>query len=133
MNEAEQTQQQDPIDVRQLAGAIRFALVGIILGLSLLGLRTGPNIESFRKIFEDMLGKEEALPAVTRFVLNAGPWFVVVSYLTPILAVWTLFLRSFVVSFYIIGVLGFITVGQFIIIFHGFFAPLVKIAENMNK
>src|SRR5258708_1013954 len=110
MNEAEQTQQHDPIDVRQLARAIRFALVGIILGLSLLGLRYNPLIEDFRKIFEDMLGKDEVLPAVTRFVLNASPLFVVISSLTPILAVATLFLRSLVVSFYIIGVLGFITV-----------------------
>ena len=88
MNEAEQIPQQDAIDVWQLARAIRFALVSIVLGLSYLSLRSSLSIESFSQIFADMLGGKP-LPALTQFVLGARPLFVAVSILVPIVAVAT--------------------------------------------
>ena len=132
MNEAEQIPQQDAIDVRQLARAIRFALVSIVLGLSYLSLRSSLSIESFSQIFADMLGGKP-LPALTQFVLGARPLFVAVSILVPIVAVATLFLRGIVGSFYIIGVLGFITIAQFITLYHGLSAPLSQIISGMNS
>ena len=131
MNEAEQIPQQDAIDVRQLARAIRFALVAIVLGLSYLSLRSSLSIGSFELIFRDMLGGKP-LPALTQFVLSARPLFVAVSVLVPIAALATLFLRSVIGSFYLIGALGFVTIAQFITLYHGLSAPLTQIISAMS-
>ena len=132
MNEAQQNSQQDAIDVRQLARAIRFALVAIVLGLSYLSIRSSLSIGSFGAIFADMLGGRP-LPALTRFVLGAAPLFVAISVLVPIVAVATLFLRGVVGSFYVIGVLGFVTIAQFITLYHGLSAPLSQIISGMSS
>lgn len=132
MNEAEQNPPQDAIDVRRLAHAIRFALVAIVLGLSYLSIRSSLSIGGFSVIFADMLDGRP-LPALTRFVLGAAPLFVGVSVLVPIVAVATLFLRGVVRSFYIIGVLGFVTIAQFITLYHGLSAPLTQIISAMGS
>jgi hypothetical protein len=131
MNEAEQIPQQDAIDARQLGRAIRFALVSIVLGLSYLSLRSSFSIESFSQIFADMLGGKP-LPGLSQFVLSARPLFVAVGVLVPIVALATLFLRSLVTSFYVIGVLGFVTIAQFITLYHGLSAPLTEIISGMS-
>lgn len=105
--------QQDALDVRQLARAICFAFVAHVLGLSYLSWRSSLSIGGFSQIFADMLGGHP-LPALTRFILGAAPLFVAVSMLVPILAIATLFLRGVLTSFYIIGVLGLVTIAQFI-------------------
>jgi hypothetical protein len=131
MNEAEQIPQQDAIDVRQLARAILFALVAIVLGLSYLSLRSSLSIGGFEPIFRDMLAGKP-LPGLTQFVLSARQLFVAVSILIPIAAVATLFLRGVIRSFYVIGVLGFITIAQFITLYHGMSAPLTQIISNIS-
>src|SRR5262245_40173602 len=102
MNETEQIPPQDAIDSRKLACAIRFALVALVLGLSYFSLRSSLSIASFRQMFADMLGNKP-LPALTVFVLAARPWFMAVSILVPIMAIATLFLRSVISSFYVLG------------------------------
>ena len=119
MNEAKQIPQPDALDVRQIARAIRFALVAIVLGLSYL-------------IFRDMLGGKP-LPRLTQFVLSARPLFVAVSILVPLVAVATLFLRGVTASFYIIGMLVCVTVVQCITIYHGLLAPLTQIISAMSS
>jgi len=106
MNEAKQTQQEDAIDFLKLARAIRFALVAMVIGFSYLGLRASLVIKGFGKIYEDMLGRDERLPVLTTFVLNARFLFVTISILIFIIAVATLFSRRLVRSVYIIGVVG---------------------------
>ncbi len=132
MNEAEQIPQQDAIDVRQLARAIRLALVAIVLGLSYLSIRSSLSIGSFELIFRDMLGGKP-LPALSQFVLGARSLFVAVSILIPIVAVATLFVRGVIGSFYIIGVLVFVTIAQFITLYHGLSAPLSQIISGMSS
>lgn len=131
MNEAEQIPQQDAIDVPQLAHAIRFAIVGIILGLSYLSYRWSLSLEHFSHAFADMLGNRP-LPTITVCVLRTRYVFVTVSVLVPVIAVTTLFLRGLVRSFYIIGVLGFTTTAQLVLLYHGLSAPLVQIIHNMG-
>jgi hypothetical protein len=132
MNESAQHPPQDAIDVRQLAKAIRFALVGIVLGLSYLAIRGSLSIDSFAIIFADMMNGRP-LPALTRFVIGAAPLFVAVSFLVPMATVATLFLRGMVRSFYVIGTLGFITIAQFITLYHGLSAPLGQIISAMGS
>ena len=43
-----------------------------------------------------------------------------------------LFLRGVVTSFYVIGVLGFVTIAQFITLYHGLSAPLTQIISAMG-
>ena len=133
MNHPQQTPQQDAIDVQQLARAIRFALVAILLGLSYLSIRSSLSIDSFRRIFEDMLAPDRALPALTVFVLRARSLFVAVSILVPMATFATLFLRRAVASFYIIGVLGFITIAQFITLYYALSGPLTQIISAMSS
>ena len=130
-NEAEPTPPPDAIDLRQLARAIRFALVAIVLGLSYLGLRGSLSIGDFELIFRDMLGGKP-LPALTVFVLGARPFFLGISILVPALAIATLFLRGVVRSFYVIGALGFVTIAQFITLYHALSAPLSQIISAMS-
>ena len=132
MSEAEPTPRQDAIDVQQLACAIRFALVSIVVGLSYLSLRSSLAIQDFSLIFADMLGGRP-LPALTAFVIGARPLFVTVSILVPVVAIATLFLRGVVGSFYIIGVLGFVTIAQFITLYHSLSAPLTQIIRAMGS
>ena len=132
MNEAKQIPQPDALDVRQIARAIRFALVAIVLGLSYLSIRSSLSIGNFELIFRDMLGGKP-LPRLTQFVLSARPLFVAVSILVPLVAVATLFLRGVTASFYIIGVLVFVTVVQCITIYHGLLAPLTQIISAMSS
>ena len=131
MNEAQQIPQQDVIDVRRLACAIRFALVAIVLGLSYLSLRSSLSIAGFQQIFADMLGGKP-LPTLTQFVLSAQPVLVAVSVLVPVVAIATLFMRAVIRSFYIIGALGFVTIAQFIMLYHGLSAPLTQIISAMG-
>ena len=132
MNEAAQHPSQDAIDVRQLAKAIRFALVGIVLGLSYFAIRGSLSIDSFAIIFADMLGGRP-IPALTRFVIGAAPLFVAVSFLVPVATVATLFLRGVVRSFYVIGALGLVTIVHFILLYHGLSAPLGQIISAMGS
>jgi hypothetical protein len=131
LNEAKQVPQLDAIDVRQLARAVRFALVAIVLGLSYLSLRSSLSIGSFEVIFRDMFGGKP-LPTLTQFVLSARLLFVAVSILVPIAAVATLFLRDVIRSVYLIGTLGFVTIAQFITLYHGLSAPLTQIISAMS-
>lgn len=131
MKETQTTLTQDTIDVRQLARAIRFALVAIVLGLSYLSLRGSLSIGNFSRIFADMLAGSP-LPALTQFVLSAKTGFVAVSILVPVVAISTLLLRSIVGSFYVIGILALVTIAQFITLYYGLMAPLGQIISGMT-
>jgi hypothetical protein len=125
MNQTEQIPQQDAIDVRQLARAIRFALFAIVFGLSYLSIRSSLGIGSFELIFREMFGGKP-LPALTQFILGARPLFLIISVLVPVVAVAALFLRRVAVSIYVMGVLGFVTIAQFTTLYHGLSAPLTR-------
>lgn len=124
--------QQEPIDVRQLARAIRFALVAIVLSVSYFGLRSSLSIGQFGAIFNDMLAGRP-LPAITVFVLKAKLAFVAVSILLPTAAVATLFQRRVVASFYVIGGLSVLAIVQFVVLYHALSAPLVEVIKGMSN
>ena len=131
MHQAETTPPQDVIDVPQLARAIRFTLVTMVLGLSFLNIRSSLAIGNFQQIFADMLNGHP-LPALTVFVITARHVFVAVSVLVPIAAIATLFLRGVVRSIYIVAVLGFIIIVQFITLWFGLSAPLANVIISMG-
>lgn len=131
MNEPQQTPQDDAIDVRQLARAMRFALITIVLGLSYVSLRCSLSIGTFELMVQDMLG-QEPLPFLTRMVLSARPLLVAVSILVPIVSLATLMFRRVVTSFYVLGVLVLVTAAQLITLYHGMSAPLVQIVSGIS-
>ena len=131
MNEPAKTPPQETIDILKLGRAIRFALVAIVLALSYVSLRSSLSIGSFSRLFAEMLGGRP-LPALTLLVLNAGPVFVAVSVFVPVAALATLFLRSLIESFYIIGALGFVSIAQCIIIYQALAGPLSVIVRGLN-
>lgn len=131
MDEIRNNPPHDAIDIRQLARAIRFALIAFILALSYLGLWSSMSIKRFVRTFEDMLG-DGGLPALTQFVSGAQGFFVLLSVLVPIVAVSMLFHRSIVRSFYVIGALGLLTISQFILVNYALAVPLVQILNAMS-
>jgi hypothetical protein len=131
MNQAEPIPPPNGIDVLKLARAIRFALVSIVLGLSYLSLRSSLSIGPFERIFHDMLGGKP-LPFITQVVIYARPLIVAVSVLVPIITFATLFFRNLIASFYTIGILGFVTIVQFIMCYCGLIAPLTAVIKAMG-
>ncbi|MEP6669659.1 MAG: hypothetical protein ABJF10_10930 [Chthoniobacter sp.] len=131
MNGTEPTLPPNTIDILQLARAIRFALVSIVLGLSYFSLRVTLTIEGFEQIFRDMLGGR-ALPWLTVLILRGRLLFLGVSILVPTLAIGSLFNSQVVRSFYLIGGLGLLTVLQFVVLYHGLTAPLLEIIKAMG-
>jgi hypothetical protein len=131
MNEAQTIPKEDTIDIRQLARAIRFALVAIVAAFSYLSVRSSLSIASFAQIYVEMLGPRP-LPTLTQFILDARLLFVSVSILVPIAAVATLFLRRVVGSFYILGVLSIVTVAQFVTLYHGLSEPITLILSALT-
>ena len=125
MSPAEPPTLPETIDVRQLALAIRFVLVSVVLALSLLSLGCSLRIEGFGQIFNDMLNGVP-LPVITAFVLRARFFFVALSVLVPLAAVATLFLRSVIRSLYLLGTLAFVAVVQIITIYYGMSAVLLQ-------
>ncbi len=131
VNEEKKATPPELIDVWQLARAIRFAMVAMVLPLSYLSLRSSLSVATFGAVFHDMLGGKP-LPALTQFVFAISPVLIGFAFLAPILALATLFLRKVVLSFYILGVLGFLTVVEFILLYHGLSAPLFEIIKAMG-
>jgi hypothetical protein len=120
------------VNVLQLARSIRFALVTIVVAFSYLSIRSSLSIGHFQQIYMDMLGGRP-LPSLTVLVINARPVFVLLSLFVPFATVATLFLRSLTASFYVIGSLGFLTIVEFIVLYHGLSAPLTQIISGMSS
>ena len=131
MNGTESPLPPDTIDIQQLARAIRFALVSLVLGLSYFSLRASLSIGGFEQIFKDMLGGGH-LPTITSFIVQAREVFLGISMLVPILAIGSLFDPRVVRSFYLIGGLGMLTVVQFVVLYHGLSAPLMEIIKAVG-
>jgi hypothetical protein len=122
---------EDPIDIRQLARAIRFALVAIVLGLSYFGIRASLSIVHFAEVFKDMLGSHP-LPDLTVFVIQMRLPFVAVSFAIPLLTLGSLLWRNLVGSFYLLGCLGLLGLVEFVVLYHGLSAPLFTIIQQMG-
>lgn len=131
MNTIEPPAPATPLDVRRLAGAIRFALVAIIVGISYFGVRSSLSIGAFEQVFADMLGARP-LPALTQAILGARLLFIGTSILVPVAAIGTLFWTRIVASFYLLGVLSFIAIVEVIVLYHGLSAPLFQIIQGMS-
>ena len=131
MNEASESNSPQTRDFMQVARAIRFALVCIILGLSYFSVRSSLSIHAFQQIFTDMLGAKP-LPSITTFVIAARPVFIGISFAVPIVAVICLFARGLVLPFYIIGILVLLTIAELIVLYHGLFGPLSQIISGMS-
>jgi hypothetical protein len=52
--------------------------------------------------------------------------------LVPVAAIGTLFYNNVIRSFYIIGVLGLISIAEFILIYNGLLAPFIEIVKAMG-
>ncbi len=126
MSDREPTVEQDSIDVRQLANAIRFAVFAIVFGLSCLGLRISQSINDFARFYQDMLGGKP-LPLVTEYVLSSQSLFIAVSLIIATIAMATLFFRRVVVSLYVLGGLGFVAAAESVLLHATLTLPFVQV------
>jgi hypothetical protein len=120
------------VDAAQLARAVRFALVGLVVGLSYFSIMASMSIGLFNALFNDMLNGRP-LPRVTEFILQTRGLFMASSMLVPGVAVGTLFSRKVVQSIYLLGALGFFTIGQSILIFQCLILPLTSMTMHMSS
>lgn len=132
MEEAEESRTPSAIEIAQIFRAIRFALVAIVVGLSYFSLRGSLNISGFSRIFTEMLPPGHPLPVVTIWVINAQVIFILISGLLPAIAIITLFIRSFVISFHLIGALTLVSIIQLIILFNALFAPCTQMITVLS-
>ena len=123
---------EDSIDIRQLARAIRFALVALVLGLSYFGIRASLSVPEFENIFKDMLGGTHPLPVLTSFVIQMRLPIIAVSFAIPLVALGSLLWRNLVSSFYLLGCLGLLALLEAIVLYHGLAAPLGMIIEQLG-
>ncbi len=131
MNEIEPPSSSDSLDVRQLAGAVRFALVAIVLSFSYLSVRSSLNIPKFEQLTKDMMGGHP-IPTPTAFIFEHHLLFIALSVLVPTISIAMLFSRRIVASFYVIGILGITTVAQFILLYTGLSAPVMHIISSLS-
>lgn len=119
------------IDVQKLARAVRFAMVGIVLGLSYFSIRGSFSISAYETLFSDMLSNTK-LPDLTIFVFSTARIQIICSVAIPALALATLFSRRYARSFYVLGALGIFTMVQGIIILNATLLPLFEIIKRIQ-
>jgi hypothetical protein len=119
------------VDIAALARAIRFALVCLLLGLCYLNLRCTFSINACSSIFKDMLGGKP-LPASTVFVLQFRILFASISVVVPFCAVLILFTREMIRSFYAVGLLALLTLGELVTVYCALLAPFKFIIQTMG-
>jgi hypothetical protein len=130
-NHTSQGAEDEGIDVRKLAKAIRFAFAVIVLFLTGLCLRSSLAIEGFGRIFKDMLGNKP-LPSLTTSILAAQPALVDLNVLMLMLVLAACFLRNPVRSFYALGILALIGLVELVLLYHGLTGVLFQIIEAMG-
>lgn len=131
MNEIEQKQIRNGVDVPQLARAIRFAFVIIILCLSYVNIRSSLGIDRFDLAFKDMVG--HPLPPLAAFIVGARDDLLVISLLVPLCVIGALFLRDLVRSFYVIGALALVSLIESALIYHLLFTAVVQIIAALEN
>jgi hypothetical protein len=116
----------------QMGRAIRFSIVGIVVGFSLLSLRASLSINRFRELFKEMLNGRP-LPELSLLVVNNNTLFFLLSVAVPLTAIGMLFSRNLVRSFYILGFLGFFTFFEFLILYQALSLPFGQILSSMQN
>ncbi len=120
-----------PLDVTQLGRAIRFAFACFIVMLSYFTIRAAFAIPAFESIFHDMLNGK-LLPPLTVFVVKIRYGLQACSLAVPAVAIGTLFTRRLLLSFYLLGGLSLLILGEFLLLCHGLSAPLFEIIQQMQ-
>jgi hypothetical protein len=123
----------DGSGVLELARATRFALVCIVLGLSYFAIRASLNIQTFMRVFEDMLGSSSQLPTLTIAVFKARYVFVGISFAVPALCLGLLFVRNVPRAIRLIGVAALVVIAKSIVLYNALSAPLAEIVKRMQS
>lgn len=121
----------EPIDVLKLARAVRFAIAMLVLGLSFFAIRMSLTLGNFQQIFYEMLG-DTVIPPLTEIAMSARVFFVAVSLFVPVLVIASLFMQNLRRSFYLLGILGLLTIIEFVFLTYATFSPLQTIITRFN-
>ena len=132
MNESTHNSQLGTLDLASVCKATRFAVASIVFALSYYAIRSSLNIPRFQRIYADMLGESETLPAVTTFVFWARHAFLILSIAIPVACATFLFSRNIARSIYCIGFLVLLSTIECIILHQANWAPIARIIEKMQ-
>jgi hypothetical protein len=124
--------QPGPRELMRLGRATRFAIVCVVVGLSYLAIRSCLGIPKFVRIFSDMLGEAERLPAITALVIRGQSVLLALSYCIPAAAVGLLFMRDVARSLYCLGILILISIVTSAVVIFAMYLPMMTIIEKIQ-
>jgi hypothetical protein len=133
MNDPIPSNQPEAPELASIGRAMRFAIGCVVVGVSWLAINSCLNIPRFGLIYSDMLGENEHLPWLTRFVLGAYPVLLVLSICIPVAAIALLFTRNVVRSLYCLGVLVLVSIVECVVVIYAKYLPLITIFERMQS
>jgi uncharacterized MnhB-related membrane protein len=116
----------------QFSRAVRFALAAIVIGFSYPGIRIVSFSGNVEQIYHDMLGNHP-LPESTQFLFRYQEIFCLLSFLFPLLAIASIFLKEIVRSLYVSGVLFLLCFALFYFEWHAAIVPMFDIVRGMQS
>ncbi len=120
-------------ELGQIGRATRFALACIVVAFSYFSIRSNFCISGFAQMFQDMMGQDAQLPAITRFVFAARYGLFALSCGIPIACIALLFTRNIAKSIYWIGILALVAVVQWVVVFSAMSEPFIQIINKMQE
>ena len=120
------------LDLTRFAHATRFALACVVFGISGFAVNGCLTIPKFARIFADMLGQNEPLPALTQLILGMSWPLLALSVSIPATAMVLLFTRNIVRSIYGLGALVLISMVLSAVVSHATYTPLTTILVKMQ-
>lgn len=117
-------------ELLNIARALRYSWIALVLGISYLNVRLSFSISWFQSIYHDMLGNKP-LPPETAFVIQARYFLIVLSFALPLLAMYSLLLRRTSISINIIGIVVLFVVVQVVFTWHAVAIPFFMIIAAM--
>ena len=113
-------------DLEKVLGGLRFALVCVVLGMVYLNMRLCHGIETFREIAADWLDGR-ALPWSTGLVLGWKVLFLLANYGLGAVTFACFFLPVRARTFYVLGVLALLQIGQIALVYAATFGSLFQL------
>ena len=115
--------------IDQLTRAIQFALVAVVFGFSCFPIVCSLHVHTLREV---IYGMGIRPPGVTSLVLNARSAFITLSFLLPLAAIATIFVRNVVTSFYLLACIVILVAVNFLILYSAFTEPFFRISESLG-
>ena len=115
-------------DFMRVARATRFAMVCIVLGLSLISFRISQGIPFFELLFKAIPGRDLSnMPLLTVYILKGRTLLLVLSLCLSAACIATFLIRDITCSLYCLGIIALIALGNCLFIYNALALPLSEL------